>query len=76
MRKGGNTHAYGKVENNSPFILRLGLQVSGVTLSDMPVQYALVVEASYALLGQIWLDDSPPGFALVQLQRFWDLSQV
>lgn len=59
MRRVGNAHAHGKAENNSPFMLRLGLQVSGVALSDMPVRYALVLEANYARLGQIWLDDFP-----------------
>lgn len=59
MRRAGNTHAHGKGENNSPFMLRLGLQVSGVAMFDMPVRYALVVEAKYVRLGQIWLDDSP-----------------
>lgn len=57
MRRAGNAHAHRKVENNSPFMLRLGLQASGVALSDMPVRYALVLEANYARLGQIWLDD-------------------
>lgn len=59
MRRAGNAHAHGKVETNSPFMLRQGLQVSLVALSGMPVRYALVLEANYARLGQMWLDDFP-----------------
>lgn len=55
MRRTGNTWTRGDVENNSPFILRLGLQVPGVKLSDA----ALVLGANYARLKQNWLGDSP-----------------
>lgn len=37
MRRVGNTRADGNVEINSPFILRLVLQLPGGVLSGMPV---------------------------------------
>lgn len=71
-----HTQAHGNVETNSPFILRLARQLLGVALSVMPVRYALLVEADYARLRQLWLDENRTEFPPVLLQRSWGWSQV